>query len=218
MTRSARSKNSTTCATPPRSHSTWSAGARFLASIAIAVHVFAVFVAPWSAPPPSSQLAVRCADLVAPYLHAAFLNHGYRFFAPDPGPSHLVRYQLEMPDGATVEERFPDPERHWPRLWYHRHFMVSESVFNVTEPYIAVPPEGSSPEERDRFLRARESTDRFVASIARYLLRQQGAQRAKLFLQAHVIPAPWDVADGMRLDDESLYEERPLGEFEGTSN
>jgi hypothetical protein len=184
--------------------------------VAIAFHVTAVFVAPWSAPPPSSRLAQRLAELYSPYLNGVFLNHGYRFFAPDPGPSHLVRYELEMPDGTTVEGRLPDPERHWPRLFYHRHFMVSESVFNQTEPFIVTPPEDSiSPEDLDQFHRDKASADRLVQSLAKYLMRRNGAKRAKLFLQAHLIPAPWDVAEGMKLNDPSLYDERPLGEFEG---
>ena len=37
-----------------------------------------------------------------PYLEAAYLDHGYAFFAPDPGPSHLVRYELEFDDGGVI--------------------------------------------------------------------------------------------------------------------
>src|SRR5688500_19151420 len=56
-----------------------------LASALIALHLLAVWVAPFAVPP-SSPFAQTVATAFRPYLEAAFLNHGYKFFAPDPGP------------------------------------------------------------------------------------------------------------------------------------
>lgn len=196
--------------------SVWSRSRRVVVSVLVALHLMAVFVAPWSAPPPSSDLARTVAGWFAPYLHLAYLNHGYRFFAPDPGPSHLVRYELEMPDGSIKTGRFPDVGEHWPRLLYHRHFMISESVFNITQPFVESPPGGFvNAAQREAFETEKQRSSIIVRSLARYMIQQHGARRVRLFVQTHHIPAPWDLESGMQLDDQRLYQERPLGEFAG---
>jgi hypothetical protein len=186
-------------------------------SVLLVLHLMAVFAAPWSAPPPSSGLSQTVARLFTPYLQAAYLNHGYRFFAPNPGPSHLVRYELEMPDGSIREGRFPDLREHWPRLLYHRHLMVSETVFNLTAPFVEPPPAGvlESEQLRQQYVKEKANAARLVRSVAQALIRRHGARRVKLFLQVHVIPPPWELQRGMSLDDQRLYEERLLGEFDG---
>src|SRR5690606_19016421 len=109
----------------------WGRWRQLAASAAIVIHLVAVFAAPWSGPPPASELARVVARPLSGYMAALHLNHGYRFCAPEPGPSHLVRYELETSTGETIEGRFPDVDHHWPRLLYHRHFMVSEMIFNL---------------------------------------------------------------------------------------
>jgi hypothetical protein len=193
----------------------WSPSLRGAVSVLLGLHLAAVFVAPWSSPPPSSDLAQVCARWFAPYLNLFFLNHGYRFFAPNPGPSHLVRYELELPDGTTKEGRFPDADSHWPRLLYHRHFMISETVFNITEPFARPPEEGFvSTAQRRAFEREKENAQILVRSLARYLIRQHGARRARLFIQVHLIPAPRELAEAVDLGDQGLYPERLLGEVD----
>ena len=94
----------------PASASMWTRpGVRIAASVLLGAHLMAVFVAPMAVPtssplvPPStSPLAGTFFRFFRPYLQAAFLNHGYKFFAPDPGPSHLVRYELTMADGGVM--------------------------------------------------------------------------------------------------------------------
>ena len=194
--------------------SPWPVRRRLIVSVLLALHLAAVLVAPWSSPPPSSDLSRRVASWFSPYLHLAFLNHGYRFFAPNPGPSHLVRYELEMPDGSIQRGRFPDLNRHWPRLLYHRHFMVSETVFNIMQPYVEPPPPGYLNEEQTRlYQRDKQRAYVLLRSLARYLAHEHNAIRIRLFTQTHEIPPPWDLRDGMRLDDKRLYQERLLGEF-----
>ncbi len=113
----------------------WSARKRIIISALVTLHLFAVLAAPLSNPPPSSQLFNRITYAISPYLQAFFLNHGYRFFAPEPGPSHLIRFEIfadeteqpgEIPEYSGI---FPDRKRHWPRQLYHRWFMLSETVF-----------------------------------------------------------------------------------------
>jgi hypothetical protein len=91
-------------------------------------------VAPLSTPPqfagPPSILGSELQRVYRPYITALYLDHAYKFFAPNPGPSHLLRYDLYFADGRKSinadDQLFPDRRRHWPRLWYHRHFMVTE--------------------------------------------------------------------------------------------
>ena len=62
-----------------------------------------------------------------PYLQILYLNHGYQFFAPEPGESTLLAFEAERDDGTVVRGRIPDRTT-WPRLLYHRHFMLTEHM------------------------------------------------------------------------------------------
>ena len=106
-------------------------------SLLVSLHVMAVFVGPWAMPPHGSELARTIAGVHGPYLQAAFLNNGYRFFAPEPGPGHLVRYEVVTRDGRKIEGSFPDKKAQWPRLLYHRYFMLSEFLNSLSAPEAA---------------------------------------------------------------------------------
>ena len=80
---------------------------RAVVSLLVMLHVAAVFVGPW-AMPPNSRLAVAVGRVFQPYLDVLSLGNGYRFFAPEPGPSHLVRYEVTLDDGTLVEGSFPN--------------------------------------------------------------------------------------------------------------
>jgi hypothetical protein len=157
-------------------------------SLLLVVHLTAVVTAPLSVAP-SSELFGRMFGFFRPYLQAANLNHGYRFFGPDPGPGHHVRYVVERADGGLVEGRFPDRERHWPRLLYHRHFMLAERV-------PAAPLE--SP-----WIQA------YARSYARHLLVAHDGRRVTLHLGWDDIPPREEFLRGMRLDDQRLRGELP---------
>ena len=194
----------------------WPGRRKLLVSLLLAFHLTAVVVAPWSAVPPTSQLAVGVRRVFNWYLNLAYLNHGYRFFAPDPGPSHLVRYEVELEQGRLEYGRFPSLTDQWPRLLYHRYFMISEAVFNLTEPVREKPERFNDDQHRKDFEAQRRLSRELVRSLARDIARRhEGVRNVKLFLQEHAIPFPQQVENGMSLDDESLYEERPLGEFRG---
>ena len=98
---------------------------RGVLSLLLVLHLVAIASAPL-AMEPASLPAQKVFGLFRPYLDAAFLNHGYHFFAPEPGPSHLIRYELTFADGRIESGIFPDPNQQRPRLNYHRHFMLSE--------------------------------------------------------------------------------------------
>lgn len=189
---------------------TWSPIKRHLATAAISFHLIAIAVAPWSTPPPASQLSESAAYLFRPYLLATHLNHGYRFFAPNPGPSHIIRYELKGQGGEVKSGQIPDPAIHWPRLLYHRHFMMTESLFNnwtlierVPEGVQLEPDQERQLNERNEF--AQRLVQMHAQGMANRLLERHGGDQVKLTLVEHLIPYPPDVANGQRLDDERLY-------------
>ncbi len=189
--------------------------ARVVISILVIYHLMAVFVGAWNSAPPPSPLAEAVATPFRHYVMLLDLNHGYRFFAPDPGPSHLFHYTLTLSDGTTRRGHFPDREEHWPRLLYHRYFMLSEQASGFLP---GRPPPGESEtapaEAYSRF-------DSLANSYSAHLLKTSDATRIHWRLVRHMIPLAEEVAAGRSLTDERLYEtlrsgallrEQPAGE------
>jgi hypothetical protein len=117
---------------------------------------------------------------------------------------------MELPDGKRLEGRVPDPQKSWPRLIYHRQFMITERLFSG---FTLIAP-GPAPEylnadekqewdQRNRV--AREQVERLAKGLARQLLKEHGGQRVRLTLQEHALAFPADVMNGMRLNDPRLY-------------
>lgn len=188
-------------------------------SILLVFHLFAVIIAPLAEPPPSSDLARALATQVRPYLKAFALDNGYRFFAPDPGPSHLIRYEVDLADGGMHEGLFPDTNVHFPRLLYHRYFMLSEMLFGLAAPTMELPADAElSPSDREAIQQSRAVAESLQRSVANFLMNQHpDAPRVRLFTIGHAIPSPIDMQRGLRLDDRSLFQEFMLGEFERQS-
>jgi len=171
---------------------------RRVLTLFLLVHVSAVCVPPISVEP-ASLLSSYLWTGLQPYIEATFLDHGYRFFAPEPGPSHLIRYDLQLPDGSHREGIFPNLAEEWPRLLYHRHFMLSEFVNSL----------GSYRSDAEL---------PYAKSYAQHLLHKHGAEQVTLYLRRHAIPTPEQILDGMQLDDLRLLQERSLGTFTLTSH
>lgn len=184
----------------------WSPLARWLASVALVWHLVGVLVGPISTPP--SALGSFLQKVYQPYLQAVYLylDHGYKFFGPDPGPSHLLRYELVLPGGERRTGILPHRGEHWPRLLYHRYFMLSEFL------------QGLSGEWDPRFDEAHQPLSPplrvYARSYADHLLDHYGAERVTLYLVQHLIPRPDDVLRGVKLDDPQFYISRKLGTFE----
>jgi hypothetical protein len=179
---------------------------RILITAVLLAHLIALVAAPLAVPfgdAPPSQLQRGLVQMVSPYLCLAYLDHGYRFFAPAPSAGHLVRYQLEMPDGTTSTGVFPNLKTQWPRLYYHRFFMLSEKLNRYWDPEEPAPTD--PPEER-RFWQLNRDTFLDVAqSYASELLRQTGARKVTLELVQHELPSPRDLEQSRSLTDPAFY-------------
>jgi len=144
-------------------------------------------------PPQASDLGGTLAGWVQPYIEGLCLANGYRFFAPEPGPSHLVRYEITRPDGTRIEGSFPNRTVNRPRLLYHRYFMLSEFLNTLRNP-------GAPPDRLEAYSR----------SYANHLADEYQADEVKLFLRRHYVPRMSEVRQGMKLSDKALYDELPL--------
>ena len=214
---------------------------RRVISLFIVAYLGIVVLGPLSNPIGSEFLTRRLAKMVSPLHQSLYLGHGYRFFGPDPGPSHLVVYRIIDQDGNVSEGHFPDREKHSPRLIYHRWFMLSETVFNEH----AMTPDSKSFRESDAELDAQvkllrrsgkfamsqhiaserraiaqryEDTlkriDGLVNAIASHLLKANDGQRIELFVQERSIPFAGQVLTGVGLDDpQFLSPLTKIGEF-----
>ncbi|MFN7876020.1 MAG: hypothetical protein ACK5PB_11920 [Pirellula sp.] len=108
----------------------------------ICFHLVAVFAEPFQFFSRSPVQSGADADLLRratrPYAQFMFLDHGYFFFAPNPGPGHLLRVMADdapLPgseEGIRVNPYegvlFPDRNRDKPRLLYHRYLMHADFV------------------------------------------------------------------------------------------
>ncbi len=190
----------------------WSPQAKLVVSALVAVHLAAVFIAPMSfAVRPGSPAIDPLRAAFRPYIQALFLDHGYAFFAPDPGPSHLVEYELTFADGRASETgRFPDVKQHVPRLLYHRHFMLSESLQTYYVPAIAPRVERESDDYR-HWRAARDDYNALRDSYAKHLTQAHHAERARVHRIRHdfLPPAQFtrerDLEGPATLNDERTY-------------
>lgn len=217
----------------PPSWSRWGPWARGLASLWLGYHVLAMFVSPWAVPP-TSELAVSVQGYVAHYQTLLYLNHGYRFFAPDPGPASIVGFTITRADGSQTTGMFPDRNainRDYPRLNYHRWFMWSETLGRLFSQWV-------SPAEFARYLELeqarvvelrdqglaleadrlsaqladdqqvweRSETDRkrILAPVARELLKRHQGVEVQLTLNQRMIPSLAEARAGMRPSDARL--------------
>jgi hypothetical protein len=181
---------------------------RLLISAVVLFDLIAVVVAPAALLFPS-ETAMVARRLISPYIDATYLDHGYQFFAPEPGPSHLVRYRLAMPNGDLRRGEFPDLKTQWPRQFYHRHFMLSEKLTSLFPPPLPPrPPEVPLAEYRQaqaEYAQGMDAFRQFAKSYAQQLMRAAGAKRVHLELVEHAIAPAEEVAKGRRLDDPESY-------------
>lgn len=161
-----------------------------LLSAALAFHVFAVFISP-GAMPPVSPLLQDGYQLARPYNQALFLNHGYHFFAPDPGASTLISYSIPQPGDAPLVGRFPNLTIH-PRLLYHRYFMLADNLWAFDE----------------------DTQTEFEKAYAHHLAAIHKSPAISLNRISHSPSSILRIQAGGRLDDPETFETESIGTFD----
>ena len=159
-------------------------------SLWLAFHVFAVFISP-AAMPPASPLLEDGYRLALPYNEALFLNHGYHYFAPDPGASTLIAWEIPRDNDAPVVGRFPEVSIH-PRLLYHRYFMLAENIWAFDD----------------------ETQQDMLKAYARHFADKFGADRISLSRLSHEPSSILRLQAGGKLDDPETFQKDVLGEFD----
>ncbi len=221
-------------AEPAAAEFSWNSRTRFWVSLLLLAHLFCLVITPLAAVEPRSQLSLDLHRLIQPYCQAMYLEHGYRFFAPEPGPSHIVRYVVTDHSGETISGHFPDRDRLWPRQLYHRWFMLSESIFRHVadtltdeqlqerqkemEDEISELLEQGNPRaaeelefqlqrnlrDHDRLVQMR---DKLLQDVGQVLLERHNGVSVEMTMVTRVIPTPADVMRGLELDDDRYLPE-----------
>lgn len=169
-----------------------------LVNVWLVFHLIAIATSP--APmPPASPLLVDTAMVALPYNQMMFLNHGYHYFAPDPGASTLLEYRIDRRADVPVKGRFPDTKIS-PRLLYHRYFMLAENVWGFPE----------------------ETQDEMFEAYGRHFAAKHDADNITLSSVSHNPSSIARIRAGGKLSDPETYEIEPLesynfGESEVTS-
>jgi len=166
--------------------SPWPPWARRLATLALAVHVAAVFGGSMGVPP-SSVLERRFADAFA-WHHGLFdQGYAYRYYA-EPPPTPLIQATLRREDGEI--ETVNVPERHvaGPPMRRQRQLALANALFSASLPQLEDPDREGDP--RRTWL---------ARSFARHLCRSHpGAESVTLRLRQHLIPSPDRVLEESR--------------------
>ncbi len=194
----------------------WSIRRRAIVSVLVSIHVAAVFIPPFTfatsrGPGEASPFAVPLMRVWQPYVDTLFLNHGYFFFSPNPGPNHLLRVELRFGDDRPAESYLiPDRSRLWPRLYYHRHFMMTETLHSLYAPPEPPPEIVEDPAAVQRWRQARDRYEWMRDSFVRHIQAETGADRVWVTRVEHRQPTPYEfLEEGIGLTDPRLYRDLP---------
>lgn len=167
---------------------------RWAISLLLIAHLLAVVLPPlaFQTNGPIGQSPSIAAIFAAPvqgYSQFLYIDRGYAFFAPDPGPSHLIQVAVSDQQGHRSERMIPDRNVHWPRLLYHRHFMLTEFLEQIYQPP-GPPPEliEAAPEEAEYWTRTRDRYVHVRQSIVDHLRHQHPGREIAIRRIEHLIP------------------------------
>ncbi|GAA4456484.1 hypothetical protein GCM10023156_31870 [Novipirellula rosea] len=188
-----------------------SARIRWFVSILICVHLIALVLPPLAfqtrgalGDSPSVQTLMT---LVRDYTQFLYIDRGYAFFAPDPGPSHLIQAAITDASGETDEKMIPSLEDQWPRLLYHRHFMLAEYLSEIYQP--PNPPEEIAkldPVGAQLWEQSRARYEYVRQSIVDHLQYKNNGRRVVIRRIEHALPGFIELAnDPIPLNDPRLY-------------
>tara|TARA_R110002049_G_scaffold2750_7_gene22080 strand:- start:18861 stop:19724 length:864 start_codon:yes stop_codon:yes gene_type:complete len=192
---------------------------KLIASGVLVFHLVALVGPPLSlqtqGPLGSSPSVAMLMQPVRWYCQSFYLDRGYAFFAPDPGPSHLIQAATTQSDGSRVEQMYPDLQQQWPRLLYHRYFMLAEFLTEIHQP--PGPPAElfeAQREEAEAWVRSRARYEHVRQSMIEHLKHSNGNDNVAIRRIEHLIPDFISLSvDDVALTDEDLYRvllDRPI--------
>ncbi len=166
---------------------------RLALSLLLVLHLLAVFLPPLSfqtrgplGQSPSVSSVLRPLEGYGEFL---YINRGYAFFAPDPGPSHLIQAAITDSQGNRTEVMIPDRQAQWPRLLYHRHFMLTEFLFEIYEPALSPAAIAAlDPQEANYWRQSRSRYEHFRQSLVQHLEHTNPESEVAIRRIEHLIP------------------------------
>ncbi len=163
-----------------------------LVNVWLVFHLVGVFLPAFSIPP-SPEIVRDLYWSLRFYPQAIYMDHGYHFFGPDPGDSTLLRYVAIQEDGRAVRGTYPN-RNVFPRLRYHRHFMLTEAI-----------PRVADFNEELGTLQAK--------AYAEQILKAAQAKSVRIYRVTHRMTNIDRFLAGGRLDDPETYFDESLGTF-----
>jgi len=202
----------------PLREATWSRRTKWIVSGLLTLHLIAVVAEPFRFFTRSRRGTSPAADpariWLAPYIEFAYLNHGYFFFAPEPGPSHLMNFQLTLADERQVSLAFPDKRNQWPRLLYHRHFMLAEFLHQLHVPPFDAAVAAEDPNLARDWQAERALFERVRDSMREHVAAKFGASQVRVERLEHRLPSDDEVFRlRVPLDSPTLYVTLPDAPF-----
>lgn len=197
---------------------TMSRTTKIVLSVLLVFHLAAVFLPPFqfassNGAREGSPFASMLGAWLTPYVDAMYLDHGYFFFAPNPGPSHLLEARLQFADGrAPTVIRLPDADAHWSRLLYHRHFMLSEQLNMDLEMVQLEPPAEivAQPDALAMWQRARSMNQQRWRAVRDHLKSHYSASEVQLTRLRHRLVSPGEfVSQEMTISSPETFETLP---------
>jgi hypothetical protein len=186
----------------------------FAISLFVVLHLLAVLAEPlrfFSRSPVkyASEEARLLRMATGPYVDFTYLSHGYSFFAPNPGPSHLLECELKDSRWRV----FPDRKNDRPRLLYHRFFMLSEFYQTQFAPATLADQDKLDKETLTQWKQDREQYEQLQASIRANLAQGNSDQKVTLRRIEHILPSEYQIlVDRWKLTDPRLYVELSEGD------
>ena len=162
------------------------------------------------------------AESMQTYSQWLYLDHGYFFFAPNPGPGRLIQCSVQLKPNS--EERsttadlsvnaevrlLPEKQNQRPRLLYHRYLMLAEFYNSRFAPRQISAESRKNPEFAAQWAVDLDVYQQLQASMIKSLKHKLGATEVGLRRIERSLPTPYMVLnEKVPLDDPRLVETLP---------
>lgn len=179
-----------------------------LISLVLVLHLTAVALPPMMFQSGGSAWVATLLTPFRAYTEFLYLDRGYAFFAPNPGPSHLIQAAVTQSDGQRTETMYPDLDQQWPRLLYHRHFMLAEFLTEIYQP--PGPPRELVEMDRlaaEDWVRLRARYEHVRQSIVDHLRHEHDEKPVAIRRIEHLIPSAQEyLSEDIQLTNPLLYD------------